>query len=306
MSYYTERNGLRNKMERTYVISVDKYAYLYRCCARYFDNIAWKYPEECPDGNGICGMDICAMSADMTYEIPDLFKRDGIVTTPVTRRNIFGEEPKIDQYDQYSLLDFVEFMFANVKDISSKSWHPYYRHNDIGFASTRMIANQFLEDINDSFQKLGLLYYLTEDGEVERIIEHGFDVSEADNLVSRVTESGLKELLEDAIMRYKSPAPQARQDSVEKIWDALERLKTYYTLMDKKDSAAKIVNDMAGGKAEYIDLFNTEFAALTKIGNNFRIRHHETNTIDITDARHYDYFFNRCLSLIALAIQYLK
>ena len=26
----------------------------------------------------------------------------------------------------------------------------------------------------------------------------------------------------------------------------------------------------------------------------------------IQDPRHYDYFFNRCLSLIALAIQYLE
>ena len=46
--------------------------------------------------------------------------------------------------------------------------------------------------------------------------------------------------------------------------------------------------------------------ALRKIGNNFRIRHHERDTIDISDPRHYDYFFNRCLSLIALAIQYLQ
>ena len=36
------------------------------------------------------------------------------------------------------------------------------------------------------------------------------------------------------------------------------------------------------------------------------LRHHETNRTDITDIRYYDYFFNRCLSLIALAIQYLE
>ena len=76
--------------------------------------------------------------------------------------------------------------------------------------------------------------------------------------------------------------------------------------MDKKASVSKIVSDMAGGQAEYIDLFNTEFKALTDIGNNFRIRHHETSKIDITDIRHYDYFFNRCLSLISTAILYLK
>lgn len=62
---------------------------------------------------------------------------------------------------------------------------------------------------------------------------------------------------------------------------------------------------MANGKQEFTTVFNDEFVALTKIGNNFRIRHHETNKVEITDARYYDYFFNRCLSLVALAIQYL-
>ena len=83
-------------------------------------------------------------------------------------------------------------------------------------------------------------------------------------------------------------------------------LKTYYTALNKRDSAAKIVNDMSGGQDDYITLFDTEFTALTKLGNNFRIRHHETDKIEITDIRYYDYFFNRCLSLIALAIQYLQ
>ena len=76
--------------------------------------------------------------------------------------------------------------------------------------------------------------------------------------------------------------------------------------MNKRDSAAKIVSYISGGQADYITLFDTEFQALTKIGNNFRIRHHETDKVEITDVRHYDYFFNRCLSLIALAIQYLQ
>ena len=62
---------------------------------------------------------------------------------------------------------------------------------------------------------------------------------------------------------------------------------------------------MAGGNVEFEKLFNDEFKALTDIGNNYRIRHHETNKIDIVDERYYDYLFNRCLSLIALAIQYL-
>ena len=83
-------------------------------------------------------------------------------------------------------------------------------------------------------------------------------------------------------------------------------MKSYYSSLGKKQSVEKVVRDTANGASELEKLLTDEYRALTKIGNDFRIRHHETNTIDIADSRHYDYFFNRCLSLIALSIQYLE
>lgn len=62
---------------------------------------------------------------------------------------------------------------------------------------------------------------------------------------------------------------------------------------------------MGSNKDPYKELFEKEFHELTAIGNNFRIRHHETTKTDIEDNRHYDYFYKRCLSLISVAIQYL-
>lgn len=141
---------------------------------------------------------------------------------------------------------------------------------------------------------------------MERIEEAAVLSKTIQQNISTVKEPGVRDLLKIAIQKHKSPYPEDQQDAVEKIWDALERLKTYYTSLDKKASVSKIVNDMANGQTEFITLFDDEFSALTKIGNNYRIRHHETNKIDINDIRHYDYFFNRCLSLIAAAIQYLQ
>ena len=301
MSYYTERHGMRTPIERTEIITYEMYSLLFDCCERYFDNIAWKYPEECPDGNGCCGIDITKLSNNLKYEIPALFQNEsGVIDKP--RKNPYGID---DRYDQYGLLDFIEFMFATVRDISYHFWHGYYCHYDLYFENTRGVASQFKNNINRIFGKTGLLYSLSDFGMVERVSENGILSKEVENAVAQVPEKGLKELLQEAILLFKTPGPQARRDSVEKIWDALERLKTYYTTMDKKASALKIVNDMAGGQTGFVALFNDEFMALTKIGNNYRIRHHETDKIDITDFRHYAYFFNRCLSLIALAIQYL-
>ena len=92
--------------------------------------------------------------------------------------------------------------------------------------------------------------------------------------------------------------------AVEKAWDALERLKTYYNA-DKKKSLQLVLNSMCGGNAQFYEMYDAEFRALTTIGNTFRIRHHETNKIDINDERQYDYFYRRCLSLISTALMYL-
>ena len=302
MSYYTERHGLRAPVEQTEIITYEMYALLFDCCENYFANIAWKYSEECPDGNGCCGIDIQKLSIALKFEIPALFQSEnGIIVKP--NKGYFYDND--DVYDQYGLLDFIEFMFANIRDITT-FWHSYYRHNDINFKNTNKAAYSFRSNINTIFNKTGLLYTLSESGMVERIDKNGVLTPEIEQSITHVSETGLKELLQDAIILYKTPAPQARQDSVEKLWDALERLKSYYTTVDKRTSVAKIVNDMANNQTEFITLFDTEFRVLTDIGNKFRIRHHETDKIDITDLRHYDYFFNRCLSLIALAIQYLE
>lgn len=160
--------------------------------------------------------------------------------------------------------------------------------------------------INDSLRKDNLSFRLSDRGLIELQADHEVLSPEIIANVDLITEPGIHDLLKEAIEKHMQPTVQAHRDAVEKIWDALERLKTYYTDLDKKASVSKIVGDMADGDPNYIALFNAEFKALTDIGNDYRIRHHETNKIDITNPRHYDYFFNRCLSLIALAIQYLQ
>ena len=122
-------------------------------------------------------------------------------------------------------------------------------------------------------------------------IEYGTIAPEVVSAIASVKEPGLKDLLDEAVAMFKQPNPALRNDAVEKLWDALERLKTYYTDLDKRASATKSVMEMSAGQQEFVELFDFEFAVLTKIGNAYRIRHHETDKLDIQDIRHYDYFF---------------
>lgn len=307
MEYYTMRHGMRQPISKSHDITIDKYALLLHCCEKYYDNIAWKYPEACPDGAKCCGLNHQNLVLDIKYEIPSLYRDEyNTIAVPCEHKNIFDAGSKIDSYDQYALLDYIEFIGANVRDISRKVWHGFFGHHDLTFDSTTQVFTTYRDEINAVFRKTGLLYELTTKGIVERLEEYGVLEKNTEVDVSLVAEDGLRELLTTAISLHKSPHPEDHKNSVEKIWDALERLKTYYTHLDKKSSAAKIINDIADGRTEFVTLFDAEFRALTDIGNNFRIRHHETNRVDIKDLRHFDYFFNRCLSLIALSLQYLQ
>lgn len=303
---YTERHGMRAPIQKTYDISIKAYSLLFDCCRKYWIYLAWKYPEECPDGNGCCGINLMQFNESMEYEIPSLFRREEMIAKPLSADKAFDAETQDDEYDQYALLDLIEYVARNVRDISHRTFHGYYRHEDITFGATNDISGEFISEINDIFDKTGVLYQLTTALEIERVEEASVLSTNIENNISVVKELGLKELLQISIQKHKSPYLNDVKDAVEKIWDALERLKTYYTSLDKKDSVNQIINDMSNRQADYYKIFEAEFRALTDIGNNFRIRHHETSKIDISDMRHYDYFFNRCLSLIASAIQFLK
>lgn len=307
MSYYTERHGMRKPISKTYTILPEVYSLLLKCCERYYNNIAWKYPNQCPDGHGCAGLDQEQFDSDLKYEIPTLFRDSyGQIAVPAQHHNIFQEEDTCDEYDQYALLDYIEYFAQNCRDVVVGNYHSYFGHYHLTTKNTALVFSQFREEINSIFRKTGLLYVLTDEKTVERIVEDTPLTPKLEQQITQVKEKGTRELLTEAISLFRQPYPESARDAVEKIWDALERLKTYYTDLDKKGSASKIINDMAGGNTNFVTLFNAEFKALTDIGNDYRIRHHETSKIDITDPRHYDYFFNRCLSLIALAIQYLQ
>lgn len=307
MAYYTERHGMRRPVAKTYDISIEKYALLLHCCEKYYNNLAWKYPEQCPDGHGCCGIDHEQFRMDLRYEIPTLYRDNAdCIAIPTVHYNIFSSNDEEDEYDQFALLDLIEFFAANVRDVVVGSFHSYFGHHHLTCQNSRNVCAQFRDEINDIFRKTGLLYELNTDLQVERIVENSSLTPAVESAIAAVKEAGARELLQEAILLHRSPYPADIRDAVEKLWDAYERLKTYYTTMNKAKSAEKIVIDMAAGQAPYVTLFDTEFRALTKIGNDFRIRHHETDKVEITDVRYYDYFFNRCLSLIALAIQYLQ
>lgn len=94
-----------------------------------------------------------------------------------------------------------------------------------------------------------------------------------------------------------------RQGAVEKIWDALERSKTIQN--HDKGKGIKALCEICA-----IDLdnkfFNDEYRLLTDIGNNYQIRHFETNKKEIHDEDTLKYLYFRAFTLVNYAIKKLN
>ncbi|MCT0449642.1 AbiJ-related protein [Lactococcus lactis] len=184
--------------------------------------------------------------------------------------------------------DFTSFVMDNLPEYVLDAVEIFAQYAD----------ERFMFKVNALFGKYSFPYKIL-DGKFER---HEFDIPTP----VYVPEKGLKELIDESLLKYKSEKVSDKKEAVEKIWDALERLKSYYKSLNKKKSVEKLIADISSHETNYIEIFNDEFIKLTKIGNDFRIRHHETNKIEITDNHYFNYFFLRCYALISLAINYLE
>ncbi|MFI8631278.1 hypothetical protein ACIGEP_01610 [Microbacterium sp. NPDC077663] len=112
----------------------------------------------------------------------------------------------------------------------------------------------------------------------------------------------LDELIVEARTPYVSRRVGDCQLGLEKLRDAFERLETIEIPGgDKKASAAKLLAHMAG--EPFRDLAEAEMIALTKIGNTFNPRHHETGNYAVPEDG-YDYLFARLSNLVILLLRH--
>lgn len=107
-------------------------------------------------------------------------------------------------------------------------------------------------------------------------------------------------LVREAIRQYQDPNPAARQRAAEKLWDAWERLKTLDDADKKLGSTAML--DRAAQEPAFRVHLETEANTLTKLGNEFQIRHFETSKTAIAHPAQLDYLFHRLFAMIQLVL----
>lgn len=290
--YFSEREGLRESSEKTYQISQEVCMYIYSICSKYFKNMK-NFGEECPDGNYKCGISYKLLMDTLKIEIPNI------------DINIRGELT-IRESNMYAILGFIEFVYKNIVSIKQELSHDYFCHTHYIYSqNSDSIKEDFINDINDGFDYAGLLYKINNKGIVERTINNDIVVEDIRKKIVNIKKKDLKALIETAIKYHRSKNEDDWKTATEKIWDAFENMKTYYT-SDKKESVKMILKNISSKDEHFKSLIENEFKELTDIGNKFHIRHFETDKTEIRDVKHYDYLFNRCLSVINLTLPYLN
>ena len=171
-----------------------------------------------------------------------------------------------------------------------------------GFTS-KYEAELFRDYINRLFERNALAFKLLENGNIERLINPvlGDSIKRAP---FNTGDGELDQYLNKAVSKFLHHDIKTRKESLEALWDAFERIKTIGP--GEKKVSSKTLVDKSSNCQNMRDRIDAEAAALTKIGNDFMIRHSETNKSPIAEEKHVDYLFHRMFALIWLWLESLK
>jgi len=199
------------------------------------------------------------------------------------------------------------FEYVTKKVNFEHSW--YNNHSSFSYSSSETLKEGKIINAFKDGQKQGYFYkawvnILSNNSLFAPLFKEYFDNLKREfdktlffNNEVRTNDDELNKLIKEAKDRFLNL--NDKQIAVEKLWDAFERVKTYFE-SNKKESSKKLVNMISNNfDSKVID---DEFKLLTNIGNEYRIRHHETDKKEIPDKKHLNYLFFRMLSLIDLSL----
>lgn len=259
--------------------------------------LAKDFPAQCPDGNGICGVNEQNLYIAAIAVIPQL-------------KNVLPECGHIhslpqDYFDDpfalnveeftYDVLDFIEFIHKHIYDVQNGDYHTFFKHYELKFPNTTNSRMDFISNVNEIFERNHIGFNLKEDGNIQRVV-----VKELVPPYDKKIERTFNELLDDAICRFKNPKIEERQIAIEKLWDAFERIKTLLSPANKRESVDCLLDKVASGEGSIKQILDQECKALTSIGNALQIRHFEIDKVQIKSEEHIDYLFYRMYSLLQL------
>src|SRR5690606_37875667 len=108
------------------------------------DSFGYRFPEQCPDGIGPCGVSRQAFELALSAEIPE-------VNLPLTQ----NEVPPVPV-----IMDLLEFCSASIGKPIEGSYHPYFQHSHLVWDREAGLAS-FVSDVNRLFARNGIAFELS-------------------------------------------------------------------------------------------------------------------------------------------------
>jgi len=283
--YFSDReNGPRARTNEE--IDARTWGGLYAVISGRMDDasVGWRFPEQCPDGNGPCGYDFTNLKLTIEAEIPN-------IGLPLS-----SEEPP----ETIDALDLLEFVAASVGEPEQGSFHSYYGHHHLSWKRDEGLA-RFVADVNRIFSRNGIAFELSEEGQARRLLPSPMQDILAETFF-QTGDSETDRLLEAAKRKITSPHMEDRRDALEKLWDAFERIKTLEPGPNKQAQAEALLNHI-GTDSKFRKAISEEAKQLTTIGNTFQIRHSETSQEPLKTSDQVDYLAHRMFSFNRLVLK---
>jgi len=241
------------------------------------------FNEKCGDGYAYAGTDLTRLGRTM--------KGYGIIWP----HDVDRSNPPTD----WQVFDLLEFSYEFIAEAKDPQYHSYMSHSHYSYDRESGRA-KFTNDVNRTFERNGMAFEL-KGGEVVRLAPAVLQEALAASAF-HTGDATLDEMLEATRHKILNRSIDVRRESLEKLWDAWERLKTLEPGRDKRESAGRLL-DKAAAEPTLRARLDEEAIALTNIGNTFMIRHTETDKVPITDSAHIDYLFHRMFSMIRLLLK---
>jgi hypothetical protein len=242
------------------------------------------FPEECQDGNGVIGTNRAGLWSNVRALVPELKESDNWGITPT-------------QPDG-AIFDLIEYAADRVSKPTQGAQHSFYKHHELLFDQAAG-RKEFREEVNQILRRGGTMYELSPKLQIERI-----GTPAVQQVIEQMTPASgdpdLDALLDRARKLYMSRKDDDRALALEKLWDGFERLKTIDYVGNKKQSAEALLDNITS--SEFRDITSAEMKALTNLGNQFMIRHHETDKHPVPKEAQ-DYLFARMGSLIVFLLK---
>lgn len=252
------------------------------------------FPEECPDGQGVYATNQEAFKLSLCAEVPDI--EYPFVTEKAVDEDYFSDKKPFSPH-YLSVLDFIQFCHEHVAKPIEGSYHGFFNHYHLSFDCNEGKAD-FRNRVNRIFLRNRISYELKDTGNIIRLAPEVLSNALSTARFS-TPDSTLNRMLEESRDKFLSPDEIVRRESLERLWDAWERIKTVLKPDSKKISATLLLEKCAS-EENFRCLLDEEARKLTAIGNNFHIRHSEVGQIKIQTSDQVDYVFHRLFCYILL------